>query len=151
MPINPMSYNTYSFSEISYVLQHPSLGQIQLVGEAIGTIAFARAQDSSAHLVAHDGSVMTSKIVTRHGTMSFTVHQDSVLHRWLQNAYNYLMNAYADPDWAEFSGRCESNTTHEVTTFSNASIQKFTDVNYQQQGQDVTWNFLCGIIDTEHA
>ncbi|GHU70617.1 hypothetical protein FACS1894184_16310 [Clostridia bacterium] len=150
MPINPMSYNTYSFSELSFVLAHPVVGQMQCMGESIGSVSVPRANDYSAHLVAHDGSVMTTKIVTRNGSLSFTVHQDCRLNYWLWDAFNHLEQAYADPEWAEWSGRIENQTTHEVTTFSNASIQKPPDISYQQQGQDVTWTFLCGIVNTEH-
>lgn len=148
MPINQMSYSTYSFSEINFVMAHPDLGQIIFTGESVGNIVIARAQDASVHEVAHDGSVMTSKVVTLNGTMNFTLHQSSAAHRWLIKALNAVMDAFAIPAWAEFTAKLESNTTGEVIDMSNISIQKQPDHNYQQNGQNVTWNFLVGRMTT---
>lgn len=147
MPIPQMSYTTYSFSEITLVLAHPSLGQCVLTGQGAGNLVFGRGQDAGVQEVAHDGSVMSTKVVTKHGTLNFSLHQTSAAHKWLQKAYNALMVAPA-AEWAQFTGTLESITTGEVITFSETEFQKLPDHNYQQNGQNATWNFLCGVIET---
>lgn len=147
MPIPSMAYTTYSFSEITLVMAHPSLGQCVMTGQGVGNVVIGRAQDASAQEASHDGSVMTSKIVTKHGTMNFTLHQTSEAHTWLMKAYNTLMAAPA-ADWAQFTATLESVTTNEVVSMSETCIQKMPDHNYQQNAQNVTWNFLVGAMDT---
>ena len=56
--INP-TYSTYSFSDTSFVLNHPSIGQCVLTGQGVGSIVVAYANDASSQEVAHDGSIMT--------------------------------------------------------------------------------------------
>lgn len=150
MPVPAMSYTTYSFSEITFVLAHPSLGQCVLTGQGVGSVVIGRAQDSGAQEAAHDGSVMSSKIVTKHGTVTFTLHQSSAANQWLMKAHNTLDDAAA-ADWAQFNGTIESITTLETTNFAETCFQKRPDVNYQQNGQNVTWTLLAGSIDTAIA
>ena len=68
-------FTSYSFSDVSLVLEHPSLGQCVMTGQGVGQIAVTRAQDASRQDVAHDGSVMTTKIGAKNGEQSFTLQQ----------------------------------------------------------------------------
>lgn len=147
MPIPQMSYTTYSFSEVSFVMAHPDLGQCVMTGQGVGDILVGRAQDAGVQEAAADGSVMSTKVVTKHGTLGFTLHQTSAAHKWLEKAYNALMAAPASA-WAQFSATIESITTGQVISISETEIQKLPDHSYQQNAQNVTWNFLCGVIDT---
>ena len=76
-------FTSYSFSDVSLVLEHPSLGQCVMTGQGVGQIAVTRAQDASRQDVAHDGSVMTTKIGAKNGELSFTLQQTSAAHKWL--------------------------------------------------------------------
>ncbi len=141
-----LDYSTYSFSEVTFVLNHPTLGQCVLTGQGVGSIVVAHAQDASTQEVAHDGSVMTNKIYAKHGTLSFSLLQTSSGNAWIDKAYNTLLVADAS-EWAKFSGTIESRTSNETVSFSESCIQKRPDRNYQQTGQQVTWTLLCGAID----
>ena len=144
--INP-TYSTYSFSDTSVVLNHPSIGQCVLTGQGVGSIVVAYANDASSQEVAHDGSIMTNKVVLKNGTVSFTLLQTSSGNAWMKKAYSKLLLADAS-EWAQFNGTIENKTTGEVTTFSNACIQKLPDANFQQTGQNNTWTFLAGVIES---
>ena len=65
----------------------------------------------------------------------------------MKKAYSKLLLADAS-EWAQFNGTIENKTTGEVTTFSNACIQKLPDANFQQTGQNNTWTFLAGVIES---
>lgn len=141
-----MSYTAYSFADTSLVLNHPSIGQCVLSGQGVGQIAVARAQDASRQDVAHDGSVMTTKISARNGEISFTLQQTSAACKWLKNAYSALLSGTTD-EWALFSGLIENPVTGDSVSFSNACIKKLPDVSFTQNGQTVTWTLLCGRIE----
>ena len=135
-------HNTYSFLDLSCVLSHPSLGQLALQGEGAVSITFTMAADVSAQDSAADGTVMTSKISVRNGTVAIVVQQTSSFHRWLTNAYNYLVEA-ASGEWTGFNLMCVApnmQVTHEAGFMC---FQKRADKPYQAQGQQVTWNFMA--------
>jgi hypothetical protein len=101
------------------------------------------ANDVSVHDLAADGSVMTSKIEAGNGSVAIQTQQTSEFHHWMIKAYQYVTGAPAR-EWARFGIICvapDMMATHEG---SYMSIQKRADKPYQQQGQQVTWTFLCG-------
>ena len=55
-----MATTTYSFSDVSLVLSHPSVGKCTITGEGVGSVTVSRANDLTQHDVAADGSVMVS-------------------------------------------------------------------------------------------
>ena len=77
-------YSTYSFADTSLVLSHPKVGKIVLNGQGLGSVTIARANDNTQHDVAADGSTMTSKIVTRNGTLAIAIQQTSPAQKWLK-------------------------------------------------------------------
>ena len=143
--MNNPTYSTYSFSQTNFVINHPDIGQCVLTGMGVGSIVVAYANDASSQEAAHDGSVMTNKIVLKNGTISFTLQQTSSGNAWMKAAYSKLLIADASK-WAQFNGTIENTTTGEIITFSNACIQKLPDSNFQQTGQNNSWSFLSGII-----
>lgn len=141
-----LSFTAYSFADMNLVLNHPSIGQCVLTGQGVGQIGVTRAQDASRQDVAGDGSVMTSKVAARNGEVTFTLQQTSTAHKWLKNAYRTLL-AGDTAEWAAFSGLMENPVSGESIAFDNACFKKLPDENYQQNGQTVTWAFLCGRIE----
>jgi len=122
---------------------HPAIGQIVVQGSGVGSITFTMANDVSAHDVAADGSVMTSKIKSKNGTIAISVQQTSEVHEWLTRLHNYLIAA-PDREWAQIelvANSVDMRTSHSA---SNISIQKRADKPYQAQGQQVTWTLMAG-------
>jgi hypothetical protein len=136
------SYSTYAFEDLVTTISHPSLGKIDIQGSGVGSITFAMSNDSSAHDVAADGSVMTSKIQARNGTVAIEVQETAPFHKWMIKAYNYLM-AGSSREWALFGLYGRSPDMQVVHEGRYMSIQKEADKPYQQQGGRVTWTFLA--------
>lgn len=135
----------YSFADVSFVLSHPSVGQFTFTGEGVGSIAISHANDMTQHDVAADGSVMISKIVTENGTIAIAIQQTSEGNTWLKKLVDYLTIAPSS-EWALASGVLSNPSTGETTTMTGVSPQKRADKNYQQAGQQVTWNLMAAKI-----
>lgn len=88
-----MAHSSYGAADITVVISHPSIGQLELFGTGFDNITFALAEDRFVHDWAADGSVMTSKQEAKHGTVAITVQQTSEAHAWLTRAYNYISAA----------------------------------------------------------
>ncbi len=138
-----MNYSTYAFEDLSVVLSHPSVGQFVFQGTGLGSITFGMANDSSAHDVASDGSVMTSKIKAGNGTVTISVQQTSQANAFLRKMFNYLYTAPSS-EWAQISLMAESKVMGVTHTATNMSFQKKPDGAYQQTGQQISWAFLAG-------
>ena len=138
-----MGQSTYSFESLFTTITHPAMGQFSVQGAGTGSITFTMANDTSAHDVAADGSVMTSKVKTNNGTVAIVAQQTSELHAWLLRLHNYLVTAPAR-EWAQISLMANSPDMRVNHVGSYMSIQKRGDKPYQQQGQQVTWNLLAG-------
>lgn len=141
-----MSNTTYSFQDLNANFSHPSVGQISMNGEGIGSITITRANDVTAHDVSADGSVMISKIKSKNGTIAISVQQSSPLNKWLDRVYNYLEVA-SSSEWAKASIILRHLTLGEGTVCTGVSFQKRADKPYQAQGQQVTWNLMAANID----
>ena len=138
--------STYSFTDLTVTFEHPALGQLVCQGEGLGQITFTMAEDTSAHDLAADGSVMTSKVAAPNGTVAIEVQQTSYVHAWFTRLNNYLRTAPAR-EWAKISMLAVSPSMHITHEGTNMSIQKRANQNYQQQGQRITWNLLAGDLD----
>lgn len=145
-----MSYSTYSFSDVSFVISHPALGQYIANGEGLGTISISRSTDNSVHDIASDGSVMVSKIRARNGIVNVTIQQTSNLNKWLQKWFNYLETAPTSA-WAETTVIVRAPMMGETTTCIGVSPQKPGDKPYQQQGQQVSWNLMSADVQMDAA
>jgi hypothetical protein len=135
-------YSTYGFEDLSVVISHKAMGQLTLQGAGVGTITFAKSNDVSTHDVAADGSVMTSKIKVRNGTVAITVQQTSDAHSWFTKLFNYLESA-PTREWTGTSLMATSSDMKVTHECSYMSPQKQPDKAYQQQGQQITWTFLA--------
>ena len=76
-----MATTTYSFSDVSLVLSHPSVGKCTITGEGVGSVTVSRANDNTQHDVAADGSVMVSKIHTKNGTIAIAIQRARVAEK----------------------------------------------------------------------
>lgn len=141
-----MNHSVYSFSDVSMVLSHPSVGKITITGEGADSISISRANDQSQHDIAADGSVMTSKIVTKNGTVSIVLQQTSAAHKWLKKWHAYLMAA-PTAEWAQTSAVLTLPSFGETITMTGISPQKRPDAAFQSAGQKVTWNVLAAFIE----
>jgi len=145
-----MSYTTYSFSDVSVVFSHPSIGQYIASGEGIGSIAISMSTDRTSHDIAGDGSVMVSKIKGRNGTIAIEAQQTSSLQKWLLKAYNYLESAKSS-DWARMSVVVRSPMMQELDICTGVSFNKIPDNVRQAQGQKRTWTLMAADIQQEVA
>ena len=134
---------TYSFADLSVTLVHPAMGQLTLQGEGLGSITFAFSEDASSHELAADGTVMTSKVEARNGTVAVSVLQMSPAHDWLTRLFNFL-RAAPSREWARIGLLATAPSMRVTHEASNMSFQKRPDKPYQQQGQQVTWTLLAG-------
>lgn len=139
-----MSFNTYSFEEVTVTCTHPSVG-VETTGSALGSISVAMANDVTAHDVAADGTVMVSKMKRRNGTISMSMQQTSSLHRALIAWYNHIENANAE-EWAKMTIVIDNERTGENITCTGVSPQKMTDRGYEAQGGQVTWPLMAAEI-----
>ena len=138
-----MGQSTYGFKDLSVVMAHPALGQIEINGAGARSITFTMSNDSSHHDLAADGSVMTSKIAAPNGTVTVVVQQTSEVHHWFRKLYNYLSAAPLN-EWAQITLLATGphmQVTHEG---NNMSFQKRADMPYQAQGGEISWTFLAG-------
>lgn len=140
-----MNTTVYSFADVSLVLSHPSVGKLTLNGQGLGSVAFSRGSDNTAHDVAADGSVMVSKVVTKNGSMSVAIQQTSEAQVWLKKWYQYLITAPSS-EYAKTTAVLKNPSLNEVFNMSGVCPQKRPDVTYGQTGQQVTWGFLVAEI-----
>lgn len=141
-----MATTTYSFSDVSLVLSHPSVGKCTITGEGVGSVTVSRANDNTQHDVAADGSVMVSKVNTKNGTIAIAIQQTSSAHVWLKKLVSYLLTAPTS-EWARASAVLKNPSLGETINMSGISPQKRPDAAYQQTGQQVTWNLMAATIN----
>ena len=137
--------SVYSFSDVSLVLSHPSVGLFTFNGEGLGSVGISYGVDNTVHDVAADGSVMISKVIADNGSMAINIQQTSEAQLFLKKWYNYI-KAAPTSEWARASAVLRIPATNETYNMSNVSPQKRPDESYQQTGQQVAWNLLCGKI-----
>lgn len=137
---------TYSFGDISLVLRHATFGGFTAMGEGLGSITVAMANDVSYQDLAADGAVMTSKVKADNGTVQIVAQQTSSINKFLTNLYNFVKTA-SPSEWEGLSIMIKAPTIEQTTNISRVSFQKFADKPYQQQGQSVTWSFLAASIE----
>ncbi|WP_088832732.1 phage protein [Paenibacillus tyrfis] len=143
-----MPHSTYSFSDVTMVISHPSVGQYVATGAGLGSISTIMTNDRTTHDVSADGSVMVSKIKARNGSHSISVQQTSDLNRWLLKAYNYLEMAPTN-QWAGMTILIRSPQMQDLMTSTGVSFQKLPDKPYQAQGQQITWNLMATDIQQD--
>jgi hypothetical protein len=137
---------TYSFLDCILNLAFPG-GVMTITGKGIGSASIQMAQERSAMEAAADGNIMISKIAGNHGSLVIEVQQTSAAHKFLLQQYNFLILA-PPAIWAQGAGlmRCLSDSSSH--TFTGLCFQKLGDKGYEKQGKMVSWNLLCGDIQS---
>lgn len=139
---NPVSYSTYSFEDVNCIVSHPSVGSFSFNGAGMGSITVAKANDTSSHDLAADGSVMTSKIRAGNGTATIAVQQTSPAAAFLRK-----LNSYCDTAGSsEFTKTVISVVSKEQginITCTGVSPQKSPDTAFQQTGQQISFAYLA--------
>ena len=139
--------STYSFTDISATISHPSYGSVSLLGEGVGEMTVNKVTDRSVHDVASDGSIMTSKIAGNNGQVTINAQQTSPLHKWLHGLFNYLWQADTS-EWAQITMTVEAPKMGKQHYCNGGSFLKETDNPYQSQGQRLAWTLLFADIKT---
>ena len=134
--------STYSFSDVSLVLNHPSVGQFVITGQGVGSVTVARANDMTQHDIAADGSIMASKIVTKNGTIAIAIQQTSAAHKFLKKWLAYV-SAAPTSEWTRMNAILKNPSVGEAINITGISPQKRADSTYQQTGQQETWNLMA--------
>jgi len=143
-----MSYETYSFEDVSAVVSHPSFGQFIASGEGIGSITTEMTTDRTIQDVAADGNVMVSKIKARNGKVSLSIQQTSSFHQWLVKLYNYL-EAASTSKWAETKIIIRTPGMNELETCTGVSFDKLPSNPRQAEGQKLTWSLMAADIQRD--
>ena len=136
------NHSTYAFEDVTCVFSHPSRGSLTLTGAGIGSVTVARANDVTAHDLAADGSVMASKIQARNGTVTFNLQQTSRGANWLRKLNQYLEVADSS-EWTQAVCAITSKVMDVDISCTGVSPQKTPDGDYQQQGQQVSFVYMC--------
>lgn len=138
-------FSTYSFSDVSLVMSHPSVGKFTFSGQGLGSVTVSYANDLTQHDIAADGSVMVSKFISKNGTIAISIQQTSPAHKFLKRWLDYLRIAPTS-EWATTTAVLKVPAQGETWTFSGISPQKAADAAYQQTGQQYTWNLMAAEI-----
>jgi hypothetical protein len=140
--------STYSFQNIIATISHPNVGKYVASGEGIGSINITMSDDRTVQDVAADGSIMSSKVRSRRGTITLTIQQTSALNKWLMKWFNYLEMANAS-EWTDTNINIRDTNAGDTTTAIGVAPQKQADRPYQANGQQVTWNLLAADIQQD--
>jgi hypothetical protein len=143
---------TYSFKDLSGVLNNPLLGQpFQIVGGNIGTgqISIRMLTQRTEFETAADGVVMPSYVAGASGEATIEVQQTSELHHALLDLYNQLITAADSGDvsnWSSTSLTFRTVLDGSYHTLSGVSFQKTPDKPYAAKGQNITWTLMAAQI-----
>ena len=143
-----MSYTTYSFEEVSVVLEHPALGQFSASGKGLKSISVSRANDMRQDDLAGDGTVMISKLPSPNGSIILTAQQVSALHDFMTKWSNYVKTAPASQFAA---GTVTINATNAGVRHTGLGVtpQKVADKTYEATGGVVPWTIMCAEVVDE--
>jgi hypothetical protein len=142
-----MSTTTYSFTDNTVNIQHPSIGQLSLQGEGLGSIAVSKATDRTAHDLAADGNVLISKIAGENGSIALSMQQNTYAESWLQNYFNYIKDPNTPAsEYALATIVIREKLTGMTTYCSGVAPQKEPDDSKQAQGQQRVWNLMAARI-----
>lgn len=133
--------DAYSFSDASAVFSHDSMGTLTMVGTGVVNVTVAMTGDRTTMDVAADGTVMTSKIRDRRGSVAIQLQQNSKANLTLLKWYNSLEDADST-QWDKITAVIKSPKNGEVYTCKRGAFQKLPEKSYAAQGQTMTWNFL---------
>ncbi|MDU4960197.1 MAG: phage protein [Sporomusaceae bacterium] len=140
-----MKHSTYSFTDLTATISHPSYGAYSIQGEGIGDLTVSKLTDRSVQNIAADGSVMTSKIAGNNGTVTINAQQTSSLHNFLQGMFNYLWSANTD-EWDQISLTVRAPKMQKTYYCTGGAFVKEPDEPFQAQGQLVPWPILFADI-----
>lgn len=143
-----MSYNTYSFKDVTCSMSHPNVGSKSTTGAGIGTITISQSTTKTSHKVSADGRVLVSKLAGDNGTVSITIQQTSEVHKWLlNNWYNYINSSSSSTDdWAAMVVTIKNNSLGDLTTCTGVAPEKIADIPYEAEGAMITWNLMVADI-----
>lgn len=140
-----MSFNTYSFLDLTGSFTHPSVGAYTLTGAGIGEMSIARTNDVSAMDTASDGHVMISKMASPSGMITIQVQQTSDLNTFLMKWYAYIVLAGTD-EWASANILIRAPKMGISHSAVGVCPQKNADRPYKAQGERITWNLMSAEI-----
>lgn len=137
---------TYSFADVSFSMNHPSIGSYSAIGEGVGDFTISYANSRTAQDVGGDGTVMTSKIKAKNGTITLNILQTSDMEDYLERWWRYIEVAPS----SEYTGmtitiRSTTMGVHIVCT--GVAPEKPADKPFQAQGQKISWNLMAENID----
>ena len=140
--------DAYDFSQCKLVLRHDSLGILTITGEGVGTCTVSMTGDRTTMDVAADGTVMTSKIKDRRGTLGIQLQQTAEANLTLLRWYNYLEGAHAS-EWDKITGSLTAPNTGEQYSLTRGAFQKLPDRSYAAQGALQTWNLMFADVQQD--
>ena len=139
---------TYSFKALTGVMTNAVFGvTIPLTGGNIGAGSFTvkMLTERTEHLVAADGTVMTSYMAGDNADLDIECQESSLLHQELLSLYNQcLLAANADDvsGWAATAISLRMLTDGSQHNFTGVSFKKFPDKPYAAKGANVTWGLM---------
>ena len=138
----------YSFSDVSFVISHPSVGQYEMNGSGLGSVSITDTTEKSAHDVAADGNTMVSKIKNNAAGIALSVQQNSELDKWMLRWFNYCTTAPTD-EWALTKVLIRAPKMGETHSATGVSPLKRPDRAFAAAGAQLTWNLLVADLTSE--
>lgn len=138
----PGTITTYSFEDVSFVFQHPLVGQKVVSGQGIGKINVAYTDNLTDSDLGADGAVMITKVLSRRGTITLEIQQTSSANKFLLNYANAVENADTSQWAAAGIGITELFANGVKINASNVALVKRPDHASEQNGGHVSWEFF---------
>lgn len=143
-----MAFTTYSFEEVSVIIEHPALGQFSASGKGLKSISVSRTNDLRQDDLAGDGTVMISKLPSPNGSIILTAQQVSELHDYMTKFANYLKTASAS-QFGKGTITINASNAGVRHTARGVTPQKVADKSYEATGGTVPWTLMCAEIVDE--
>ena len=137
----------YSFTEISGIIAHPSVGAYTLTGKGTGSISIASTGDKTSHETAVDGATFIMQIPGDAGQITLTMQQTSDLHKWLMQWYRYIkLDGTERKEWARATAVIRSMSDGITYQAVGISPLNLPAIDYQVNGKNVVWVLMVGSL-----
>jgi hypothetical protein len=144
---NAGTYTTYSFKDLTLVLNDPDGGSFLAFGQiGIGELTVEMSSERSSAQVASDGTVMGSAMPGDNGQFVIQAQQTSIIHQYLLNTYNLKKANYDQGNVANWFGMTVYALNKLDGSFHQGKGVGFTKIPnkpYAAQGQNVTWTLIA--------
>lgn len=140
-------FTVYSLLDTVVVVNHASVGKKTLSGEQNGggQVSIAYASDMTSQTATATGYVVINRMVSRAGTVTFEIPQNSPSDLYLRRLAAYL-NTCVAAEVAQTVITIRDDASGIKYTCSGCTLQKRPDRTYAQQSSNLNYTFLVAEI-----